>query len=149
VERFKGKLESAGGGGHFVAIPIPTAEKVGLRHGVRVRGTVNDVAYRSSLMKSGDHFCVGVHKATLQKANVEVGQRIDVEIEIDDAPLPTDAAPDDLAQALAKHDAAPAAWKALAPSRRREHVQHILDAKKPATRARRIESIVESLVKRR
>jgi uncharacterized protein YdeI (YjbR/CyaY-like superfamily) len=38
-----------------------------------------------------------------------------------------------------------AGWKALAPSRRREHVKRILDAKKPDTRARRIESIVESL----
>jgi hypothetical protein len=140
-------LESAGGGGHFVEIPIRTAKEAGLRHGVRVRGTVNGVPYRSSLMKSGDHFCLGVHKATLQKASAVVGQRVDVAIEIDADPLPTDTVPDDLARALAKRGTALAAWKALAPSRRREHVKRILDAKKPETRARRIESVVDSLAK--
>ena len=50
MQRFTGTLTSARGGGHTVPIPAETAEAVGLRHGVRVRGTINGVAYRSSLL---------------------------------------------------------------------------------------------------
>ena len=53
--------------------------------------------------------------------------------------------PDDARAALDEVPAARAAWDRLAPSHRREHVEAILDAKKPETRARRIARMVEKL----
>lgn len=142
MKRFKGKLEAIRGGGHFVAVPAEIADAAGLRYGVRVRGTFGGAAYRSSLMKYSGVFHLGVHKATVEKAAVAPGEVVEVQIEIDDEPLPTDTVPADLKRALAK---VRAAWDQLAPSHRREHVKHVIDAKKPETRAKRIAATVAAL----
>jgi bacteriocin resistance YdeI/OmpD-like protein/uncharacterized protein DUF1905 len=147
VSRFKAKLEPVPHGGLFVIVPAPAAEKAGLVHGARVRGTVNGVAYRSSLMKYSGVFHLGVHKATAAAAGISKGAQVDVTVEIDDEPLPTDAVPDDLAAALRRDAKASASWGKLAPSVRRGYVNDVLEAKKPETRARRIAKIVETLRK--
>jgi hypothetical protein len=143
--RFKAKLEPVPRGGHYVVVPETAAAAAGLKYGARVRGTVNGVAYRSSLMKYSGVFHLGVHEATLARAGAAGGDRVDVTIEIDDEPLPTDVVPDDLARALAEHPKAAASWEKLAPAHRREHVREIIEAKKPETRARRIAKMVEIL----
>jgi uncharacterized protein YdeI (YjbR/CyaY-like superfamily) len=53
--------------------------------------------------------------------------------------------PVDLADVLAKSDKAHATWKSLAPSHIKEYVTWIEDAKKPETRARRIQQAVMML----
>ena len=116
-----------------------------LAHGARVRGTLNGVAYRSSLMKYGGILHLGVHKATATAAGVGHGARVDVTIELDDEPLPTDVVPDDLARALRADAKASAAWKRLAASVRRDYVKSVLEAKKPETRTRRVAKIVDTL----
>jgi hypothetical protein len=145
MERFKARLEPVPHGGHFVVVPEKTAAAAGLVYGARVRGTVNGVPYRSSLMKYSGVFHMGVHKATLAEAGVGGGDRVDVTVEIDDQPLPTDVVPDDLARAMAAHPKAATAWEKLSPAHRREHVKHVIEAKKPETRARRIAKTVDAL----
>jgi hypothetical protein len=145
MERFKAKLQLVPHGGQYVVVPAEAAEAAGLAHGARVRGRVNGVAYRSSLMKYSGVFHLGVHKATLAEAGVAAGARVDVTIERDDQPLPTDIVPDDLAAALAGDAAAEASWGQLAPARRRGYVRDVLDAKGADTRARRIAKIVATL----
>jgi hypothetical protein len=145
MERFSAVLEPVSHGGHFVVVPEQVAAAAGLRYGVRVRGTVDGVAYRSSLMKYGGVFHMGVHKATIAAAGAKVGDRVDVAIEIDDEPLPTDTVPPDLEKALKKSAAAKAAFEGLSPAHKREHVKHVLEAKKPETRARRIEKTIATL----
>src|SRR6185436_10735759 len=148
MKRFRAKLEPVPHGGHYVVVPPKVAEAAGLKYGARVRGTVNGARYRSSLMKYSGIFHMGVHKATLAKAGVEPGARVDVTIELDDEPLPTDTVPKDLKKAIDANDAAAAAWRVLRPSLRREHVKSVIDAKKPETRARRVHKVVESLTRR-
>jgi hypothetical protein len=143
MERFKANLEPVSHGGYFVVVPEKTAAAAGLEYGVRVRGTVNGVPYRSSLMKYSGMFHMGVPKATLAKAKAKMSDRVDVAIEIDDEPLPTDVVPEDFAKAIAKNKAIAAAWERLRPSHKR--VKAILDAKKPETRARRIAKAIEIL----
>ncbi|HKW84111.1 MAG TPA: YdeI/OmpD-associated family protein [Burkholderiaceae bacterium] len=145
MNRFKAKLEPVPHGGLFVVVPAAVAARAGLAHGARVRGTVDGVGYRSSLMKYSGIFHLGVHKATVQAAGVGGGERVDVTIELDDQPLPTDVAPDDLTGALARQPKAQASWQKLAPAVRRGYVKSVLDAKKEETRARRIAQIVETL----
>src|SRR5262249_6777351 len=103
--------------------------------------------YRSSLMKYSGVFHMGVHKATLAKAAARGGDRVEVAIEIDDQPLPTDTVPADLARAVARTAKAKAAWDKLSPSHKRENVKLVTQPKKPETRAGRIDKIVRSLVK--
>lgn len=143
--RFKATIEPVRGGGHFVVVPEPIAEAAGLRYGVRVRGTVDGVAYRSSLMKYSGVFHMGVHKATLAAAGVEAGDAVEVAIEIDDQPLPADTVPPDLAKALAKNSAAKAGFMAQSPAHKREHVKYVIEAKQAATRERRIAKTVATL----
>ena len=98
-------------------------------------------------MKYSGVFHLGVHKATLASAGVAAGSRVAVTIERDDQPLATDVVPDDLASALKRSKQAAAAFKAVRPSARREQVKRILEAKKPETRARRVENTIALLLK--
>lgn len=106
---------------------------------------MNGAAFRSSLMKYSGVFHLGVHKATLAEAGAKGGDRVEVRLELDDEPLPTDVVPRDLAAALRTSAATLAAWRQLRPSHKREHVKAILEAKKPETRARRIEKAIAML----
>src|SRR5262245_60095191 len=125
MKRFRAKLEPVSHGGHFVVVPAQIAVAAGLRYGVRVRGTVDGVAYRSSLMKYGGVFHMGVHKATLAAAARTGGDIVDVAIEIDDEPLPTDVVPRDLAKAFAKSPAAKKAFATLSRARKTRPVKHV------------------------
>ena len=145
MRRFRARLEPVPHGGCFVVVPADVAAAAGLKYKDRVRGTVNGVDYRSSLMKYSGVFHMGVHKATLAAAGAGHGDEVTVEIERDPEPLPTDRVPPELSRALRKNKAAAESFAALAPSRRREYVGFIMEAKKPETRARRVEKTVATL----
>jgi hypothetical protein len=147
VNAFTAKLEPVPHGGLYVVVPTTIAADAQLAHGARVRGTVNGVAYRSSLMKYSGVFHLGVHKATVTTAGVAAGARVKVTIELDDEPLPTDRVPDDLAKALAQNPTASTSWQRLAPAVRRGFVKNVIEAKQQETRARRIARIVATLHK--
>lgn len=147
MKRFKAKLEPVSHGGHFVVVPDDVAAAAGIRHGSRVRGTCNGVAFRSSTPKYSGILHMGIHKATLAEAEVKPGATVAIAIELDADPLPGDDAPADLLLAIKKAKAV-AAWEKLPPSHKREHVNAVLDAKKPETRARRIEKAIAMLQSR-
>ena len=145
MQKFRAKLEPVPHGGQYVVVPGTVADAAGLKHGARVQGEVNGVAYRSALMKYSGVFHLGLHKGALEKARVKPGTQVAVTIAADEAPLPGDVVPEDLAAALKKNRRAAAAWTALAPSHKREHVKAILEAKKPETRVRRLEKTLAML----
>lgn len=148
MTRFKAKLMPVSHGGQYVVVPAAIAEGEGLKTHARVRGTVGGAPYRSSLAKYSGTFHLGIHKAALAQAGITPGARVELTIEADDEPLPTDVLPDDFAAAMATRRGVTAAWERLAPSHKREFVGAVLDAKKPETRARRIEKAIERLVAR-
>jgi len=65
----------------------------------------------------------------------------------EDAPRKV-SVPDDLAEAVARNDAASAAFDDLSYSHRREYVDAINEAKRPETRARRIERTIQAMLQR-
>ena len=75
------------------------------------------------------------------------GETIDVRLELD-----TDARvveiPADLARALQSAPGGLERWQALSYTHQREHVEAIEDARKPETRARRIERAVQMVAAR-
>jgi len=145
AKSFTAELLPVPHGGQYVVVPNAVAAGAGLRHGQRVRGTVNGARYRSSLMMYSGVFHLGVHKATLAEAEVAPPATVRVTIEADTEPLPTDAVPQDLAKALKRGSAAAAAWEQLRPSLKREHVKSLLEAKKPETRSNRLDKILATL----
>ncbi len=56
--------------------------------------------------------------------------------------LDSDTTPGDLEEALARVPEAERRWSAWPPSHRRAYVIHVLQAKRPETRARRIDFVV-------
>ena len=148
AQSFTAKLQPVPHGGHYVAVPRAVADAAGLKHAMRVRGTVDGAQYRSSLMMYGGVFHLGLHRAALAEAGVKVPAVVTVSIEADDEPLPTDVVPPDLASALKRDRGGAAAWEKLRPSLKREHVGALLAAKKAETRARRLAKIVASLAPR-
>ncbi|HEX9105123.1 MAG TPA: YdeI/OmpD-associated family protein [Polyangia bacterium] len=148
MTKFRARVEAVGGGGHYVLVPDDVAAKAGLAYRARVRGTLDGAPYRSSLMKYGGKYHLGVHKATLAAANAQAGDRVAIAIELDDEALPEDTVPPLLAAALQKDAAAKRAWAALAPSHRREHVKAINEAKRDETRRARVERALQMLRER-
>ena len=119
----------------------------GTRARVPVRVTINGYTFRSSIfpMGGGKHYMV-VNKAGRTGAKVKAGDTVTGVMEKDDAPRVVKTPPD-LARALKANPVAKAAWDKLSYSHRKEYAEAITDAKKPETRARRIEKAIEELLK--
>jgi uncharacterized protein YdeI (YjbR/CyaY-like superfamily) len=90
---------------------------------------------------------LGVQKAIMAEAGVSVGDTLTVVVRNDDAPREVEV-PDDLKEALRRNEAARAAFVGLSFSHRREYVDAINEAKRPETRARRVERTIQALVER-
>jgi hypothetical protein len=121
---------------------VVTALGAGRRPAVAV--TVNGYTYRTTVASMGGRFMVSLAAENRSAAGVAAGDEVDVSIVVDDAPRET-ALPDDLAAALVDEPEATSFLEGLAPSHRKEFVRWIEDAKKPETRATRVEKTVTAL----
>jgi hypothetical protein len=141
---FEGALEAGPGGGALVRLPAEAVTSLGATR-VRVRGTLNGVDFRSSTMPTGGGAaCLGVHKATRQAAGAALGDRVQVEVELDQSPREVELPPE-LAQAFAADPALRSAFEGLAFTHRREQAEWIGAAKRPETRARRLAETLQRL----
>jgi antitoxin component of MazEF toxin-antitoxin module len=136
-----------GGGGHLVDVPTEVVEALGGKGRIPVTATFNGVPYRGSIVRMGGGAVLGVQKAIMAEAGVRVGDSITVVVRNDEGPREVEV-PVDLAEALARNGAARAAFEGLSFSHKREYVRSITEAKRPETRARRIELTIEQLVER-
>lgn len=127
----------------YIVIPFNAQEVFG-RGRPPVRVTVNGYAYRSTLAPYGSEYYLPVNQTVRSGAQVKVGDRVTVILESDEAPRPIKA-PTDLARALKASPSAQTRWKELSFTHQKEYVAAIEDAKRPETRARRIEQAVERL----
>lgn len=128
-----------------ILIPFSVEKEFGSRARVPVRGTINGFAFRSSVFPMGDgkHYMV-VNKDVRAGAKAKGGETISVLMERDDEPRII-TPPEDFARALKSNKAALAAWDRLSYTYRKEYAQAIEEAKKPETRARRIERAIAML----
>jgi antitoxin component of MazEF toxin-antitoxin module len=136
-----------GGGGHLVDVPTEVVEALGGKGRIPVTATFNGVPYRGSIVRMGGGAVLGVQKAIMAEAGVRVGDSITVVVRNDEGPREVEV-PVDLAEALARNGAARAAFEGLSFSHKREYVRSVTEAKRPETRARRIELTIEQLVER-
>ena len=84
--RFHGILLAEPDGGHAVVVPQDVRERLGGTARLRVRGVIEGVEFRSVIMRYGGIPYLGVHKATVQKANLRGGAEYEIEVEIDEEP---------------------------------------------------------------
>ena len=104
--------------------------------------TVGGYGYRTTVAPMGGAYWIPLAAEHREAAGVQAGQEVDVRVELDTAPRETPL-PEDLAAAL--DDDARAFFEGLAPSHRKEWVRWVEEAKKPETRAARVERTAEAL----
>jgi bacteriocin resistance YdeI/OmpD-like protein/uncharacterized protein DUF1905 len=142
--KFTAMIENAGGGGAFVRVPFDVEEEFGSKR-PRVRAWIDGVVYRGTLVRMGsDYHILGVLKEIRAQIGKDVGDEVEVVVERD-TERRTVEIPPDLLTALKKDREAKSAFEKMAYSHQREYARHIMEAKKPETRARRIAQAVEML----
>jgi Bacteriocin-protection, YdeI or OmpD-Associated/Domain of unknown function (DUF1905) len=141
-QRFRARLEDAGGGGAAFDVPARAAAAMSERKRPPVTVTIGDYTFRTTVAVYGGQPMIGVNKGHRAAAGVDVGDAFDVVVALDEQPRVVEV-PADLAEALAHDDAARGAFDEMSYTHRREYVDWIAEAKRPATRARRVAETVE------
>lgn len=134
------------GGKTATGIEVPEAIVTALGSGKRpkVRVTINDYTYRSSVAPMGGVFMIGVSDEVRRNAGVAGGDEVDVDLELDTAPREVNV-PADLAAALDAEPDARRTFDGLSYSNKSWHVLSVEGAKTDETRQRRIAKSVEAL----
>jgi uncharacterized protein DUF1905 len=111
---FDARVDEMGRGGRAVVVPLDVPALFG-KVRAPVRGTVNGFPYRSTIMRYGDTYYLGLNREVRHGAGIDAGHVVTVELELDDAPREVEV-PEELAAVL---EAAPAARRAfdLSPTR--------------------------------
>jgi hypothetical protein len=140
------RLELKGQGGNTAGFEIPdeVIEELGGGRRPKVVVTVGNHTWRSSIANMGGTFMLGVSMANRAAAGVSAGETLDVDIELDTAPRTVEV-PDDLAAQLKQDASAAAAWDAWSFTRQKEAARSLTEAKKPETRASRLEKVLAEL----
>jgi hypothetical protein len=142
AQRFEADLERRGAG-TVLRIPFdPVAEFGRVRAPVRMR--INGFEFRTTLMRYGGVDYMGLNREVRDGAGLEAGQRVEIEVELDDEPRVVEV-PDDLAQALRSEKAARDAFERLSYTHRKEYVRWIDEAKRDETRRSRIGKTISML----
>ena len=127
----------------FIPLPFdPKAIFGKVRAPVKV--TLNGFTYRSTIAAMGGPPGIPLRKSNRESAGLEGHETLEITLELDTDPRQV-TPPQDFVAALKAMPPALERWRALSYSHQREHVEAIESAKKPQTRARRIESAVRML----
>jgi hypothetical protein len=143
METFAAVIQDAGGGGAYVEIPVDVLAALGGGARIPVQATFDNVPYQGSIVSMGGCLALGVLKGIRTTLSKSPGDIVTVTLTRDTTERTVDV-PEDLATALADADLLDT-FNRLSYSHRREHVNAVLDAKKPETRARRIAKALEML----
>jgi hypothetical protein len=148
--RFKAKLmqpaETAPGASWtFLVLPKDASAKLSTRASTTVDGTLNGQYFKAVLEPDGNksHW-LKVPRKLREAAGAEAGDIATLEITPSGSELEAKV-PADLRNALAAARKARALWSEITPTARRDWIQWIISAKRPETRARRIENACNML----
>ena len=136
--RLRLELESTGGSTAGFRISDEVVDDLGAGRRPKVAATVDGYTWRSSIARMGDSFWLGMSKDNRAGAAVEAGQVLDLEVVVDDAPRTVEL-PEELAPVAE-------AWARLSYSNQRRIAEGITGAKKPETRAARVEKALTELI---
>ena len=124
----------------FLTLPKEASAKLPARGMVSVEGTLKGFPFRATLEPDGQggHW-LKVDRKLREAAGAEAGDIVTLEIApVAEEPEPT--VPADLRKAFAAAPKARALWSDITPIARRDWIQWITSARRPETRARRIDN---------
>jgi len=144
--KFRTTIEPARGPGATVAIVPPEhVPALGGMKQKRAFGWVNGVEFMTATFPyKGLGLYVGVPKAARVAAGLNVGDETDMELMLDETPRTVELAPE-MKSALDAEPELAARYEELAISRKRELADPVREAKKPETRAARVEKALAKL----
>jgi hypothetical protein len=109
-----------------------------------VVATVNGYTWRTTVVRMGGEFLLGLNREVRQGAGAEAGDTVDVAIALDTAPREVEL-PAPLATALDGDPEARVAYEKLSYTHRKEYARWIDEAKRDETRERRVAQALEML----
>ena len=127
-------------------IPVPPQVIDALGGGKRIKvvATIGQYSYRNSVVTWGDGFMLSFGAEHRAATGLQAGDRVALDLVRDEAERTVDVA-DDFAAALAASPAAQKFFDGLSYSQKRWFTLGLAEAKKPETRARRIDKYVGML----
>jgi hypothetical protein len=125
-----------------IRVPADVVEELGSGKRPPVVVTIGGYTYRTTVAAYTGEYWIPLAAEHREAAGVAAGEMIDVDLELDTAPREV-TLPDDLAAAM--DEPARAAYDGLSYTHRKEWVRWVEEAKKPETRATRIEKTVAGL----
>lgn len=142
AKKFSARL---GAEGHalFFEVPFDVKQEFGKAR-APVRVSVNGHSYRSTVSVYGGKYYLPVRREHREAALLKQGDIIRVTVAPDTAAR-TVQPPPALSAALAKNSAAKAQWQKLSYTHKKEHADAIRLARKPETRARRVQKTLKML----
>lgn len=144
AQTFTAAIEASPRGGAFVTIPFDVEATFGKKR-VKVHVTFDGVPYRGSLVRMGTpHHILLIRKDIRNRLGKTYGDSVQVTVEEDTKPR-TVTVPADLRAALAEHPKQAAFFKKLSYTHQKEYVTWITEAKRTATRERRIQRTLDML----
>ncbi len=109
-----------------------------------VKVTVRGFTYRSTIASMGAGPFIPLRRSHREAAGLKGDETVRVTVELDTEKREVKP-PAELVKALKAQPGLWESWQALSYTHQREHVEAIEEAKKPETRARRIEAAVEMI----
>ena len=146
---FRGVLEKSGDGLGWTVVRVPfdasTAWKK--RNGMKVRGTVNDAPFRTSLFphKGGGQMLL-VNRELQKAAKVKLGSAVEVVIEPDMEERPEAQLPAELAKLLKSDRALRKFYDEFSPSAKKDIERTITTLKSAESRTRAAEQLAERML---
>jgi hypothetical protein len=131
-------------------IPVPpeVVEALGGGKRIKVVATIGEHSYRNSVVSWGDGFMLSFGAEHRAATGLKAGDHVQLDLVRDDAERTVDLA-DDFAAALTANAAAQEFFDSLSYSQKRWFTLGLAEAKKPETRARRIDKYVGMLAEGR
>ena len=142
--KFKSTVVLSGKTSTGIPVPETVVESFGTGKRFPVVVTINGYSYRTMLTFYKGEFVLSLAAEHREATGLKAGEEIDVDMVLDSAPREVEV-PADLAAALKSSPAAAAFFEKLAYSHRKEYVRWIEEAKKPETRATRVEKTLALL----
>ncbi|MBN9501254.1 MAG: hypothetical protein BGO01_07560 [Armatimonadetes bacterium 55-13] len=144
MKKFRATLDLHGKSATGISVPESVVVALGKGKRPKVTVTINGYSYRTTVAPMGGEYLIPVSAEVREKARITAGQRLEVELALDDAPRKVEV-PDDFQHALDANVQAQKCFENLSYSNKRKFVLNVEGAKSAETRARRIEKFVEQL----
>jgi uncharacterized protein YdeI (YjbR/CyaY-like superfamily) len=142
--KFNATLELSKKTATGIQVPDEIVEALGAGKKPAVKVTIGSYSYLSTIGSMGGKYMLPVSQEHRSGANIQAGDELEVEVELDTTPREV-IVPDDFAEAMNRESEARQFFESLSYSNKRRFVLNIEGAKSVETRQRRIEKSVELL----